>query len=328
MARAIWKGAISFGLVHIPVSLLPAVSTQTLDFDWLDERTMDPVGYKRINKTTGKVVTKEHIVKGMEYEKGHYVVIDDDDIKAALPEATQTIDIFAFVETGSIPWINFYKPYFLSPGRRGEKVYALLRETLLNTNRVALAHVVIRTKQHLAAVIAHEVALVVMLLRWPADVHSVASLDLNHDALKPKLTAQERNMAEQLVEQMSTDWSADDYRNTFNDHIMALVEQKASKGEIEKVQTDSDDERPSADIIDLTEMLKRSLSSRSASNSTAKRANGKTSGSKASADKTSANKTSATASSDKSASARKSSAKTAKTKAGDSEKPRKKSQGK
>lgn len=262
MARAIWKGAISFGLVHIPVSLLPALSTQSIDFDWLDERTMEPVGYKRINKATGKTITKEHIVKGIEYDKGHYVVIDEDEIKAALPDATQTIDIFAFVETGAIPWINFYKPYFLSPGRRGEKVYALLRETLHQTNRVALAHVVIRTKQHLAAVIAEDTALVVMLLRWPAEVRSVASLDLHDDALKPKLSAQERKMAEQLVEQMSTDWLGDDYRNTFNDHIMALVEQKASKGEIEMVEAAGSDERASADIIDLTEMLKRSLGKR------------------------------------------------------------------
>lgn len=259
MARAIWKGAISFGLVHIPVSLLPALSSQNIDFDWLDERTMDPVGYQRINKATGKVVAKEHIVKGVEYEKGHYVVISDDDLKAALPEATQTLDIFAFVDSGSIPWINFHKPYFLSPGRRGEKVYALLRETLHSTNKVALAHVVIRSKQNLAAVIAEDAALVVMLLRWPEEVLNTASLDLNAATLKPKLTAQERQMAEQLVEQMSTDWQGEEYRNTFNDHIMELVEQKARKGEIETVEASASDERSGAEIIDLTELLKRSL---------------------------------------------------------------------
>lgn len=262
MARAIWKGAISFGLVHIPVSLISATSSQRIDFDWLDERTMDPVGYKRINKTTGKLVTKEHIVKGVEYEKGQYVVIDEDDIKAALPEVTQTIDIFAFVDEGAIPWINFYKPYFLSPGRRGEKVYALLRETLIKTGKVALAHIVIRTKQHLSAVIPLEGALVVMLLRWPAEVRSVSTLDLNKAATDAKLSAQELKMAEQLVEQMSTEWDADEYRNTFDENIMALVEQKASKGEIEAVQTEDEGERSTADIIDLTEMLKRSLGKR------------------------------------------------------------------
>jgi len=260
MARAIWKGAISFGLVHIPVSLVSATSSQGLDFDWLDERTMDPVGYQRVNKVTGKVVTSEHIVKGVEYEKGHYVVISEDDIKAALPEATQTIDIFAFVDDGSIPWINFHKPYFLSPGRRGEKVYALLRETLVKTNKVALAYVVIRTKQHLAAVIPHDAALVVMLLRWPADVRSVASLDLPKSAIEAKLAAQELRMAEQLVEQMTTAWEGDEYRNNFDENIMALVEQKASKGEIEAVELDDGAaEKAGADIIDLTDMLKRSL---------------------------------------------------------------------
>jgi len=260
MARAIWKGAISFGLVHIPVSLVSATSSQRIDFDWLDERTMDPVGYKRINKASGKVVASEHIVKGVEYEKGRYVVISEDDIKAALPEATQTIDIFAFVDDGSIPWINFYKPYFLSPGRRGEKVYALLRETLVKTNKLALAHVVIRTKQHLAAVIPYGAALVVMLLRWPAEVRNVSSLDLHQAAIDSKLAANELRMAEQLVEQMTTDWEGDEYRNNFDENIMALVEQKASKGEIEAVEVDDvGAERGSADIIDLTEMLKRSL---------------------------------------------------------------------
>lgn len=264
MARAIWKGAISFGLVHIPVSLTSAVSTKGVDFDWLDERTMDPVGYKRINKVTGKVVTKEHIVKGVEYDKGHYVIIDEDDIKAALPEATQTIDIFAFVEREEIPWINFYKPYFLSPGRRGEKVYALLRTTLEKTQKVALAHVVIRTKQNLAAVIPYEGALVVMLLRWPDDVQAVASLDLNKAALEAKLSTQEIDMAEQLVKQMSAAWQPDEYVNTFDEDIMALVEQKAEKGEIETVESADTGERGGAEIIDLTEMLKRSLGQRTA----------------------------------------------------------------
>ena len=152
MARAIWKGAISFGLVHIPVSLISATTSQRIDFDWLDERTMDPVGYKRINKTTGKVVTKEHIVKGIEYEKGQHVVIDEDEIKAALPEATQTIDIFAFVDNGAIPGSTSTNRTFSVPAG-GAKGLRPLRETLTKTGKVALAHVVIRTKQQLAAVI-------------------------------------------------------------------------------------------------------------------------------------------------------------------------------
>src|SRR5690606_11852690 len=156
---AIWKGARRFGLVHIPVSLVSATNSGGIDFDWLDERTMDPVGYKRINKVTGKEVASEHIVKGVEFEKDRYVIISEDEIKAALPEATRTIDIFSFIDSAAIPLLNIYKPYFLSPDRRGEKVYALLRETLINTGKVALAHVVVRTKQSLAALMPLDSAL-------------------------------------------------------------------------------------------------------------------------------------------------------------------------
>jgi len=149
MARAIWKGAISFGLVHIPVALISATSSKRLDFDWLDKRSMDRVGYKRINKTTGKEIAAKNVVKGVEYEKDRYVVISEEEIAAAHPKATQTIDIFAFVDSAEIPLINIRKPYFLSPDRKGEKVYALLRETLVKTGKVALANVVVRTRQSL-----------------------------------------------------------------------------------------------------------------------------------------------------------------------------------
>lgn len=265
MARAIWKGAISFGLVHIPVALVSATSSQRVDFDWLDERTMDPVGYKRINKATGKAIAKEHIVKGVEYQKGQYVILSEEEIANSHPEATQTIDLFAFVERGEIPLINFHKPYFLKPEKRGEKVYALLRETLLTTDKVALAHVVIRTRQYLAVVTPLDAALVMMLLRWPAEVRSIASMELPEGAVKPKLSAQEKQMAERLVNDMTTSWEPDEYRNTFNDAIMELVEQKAKSGELEPVASadEAGNERKAADVIDLTDLLKRSLKEKS-----------------------------------------------------------------
>lgn len=123
MPRAIWKGAISFGLVHIPVSLVSATSAQGVDFDWLDKRSMDPVGYKRINKTTGKEVTKDNIVKGVAYEKGRYVVLSEDEIRAAHPKATQTIEIIAFIDSDQVPLQNIDTPYFLAPDKRGGKVF-------------------------------------------------------------------------------------------------------------------------------------------------------------------------------------------------------------
>ncbi len=261
MARSIWKGAISFGLVHIPVSLISASSSQGINFDWLDERTMDPVGYKRINKATGKEITKEHIVKGVELEKGRYVVLSEEEIKAANPEATQTIDIFAFVESAAIPMENIHKPYYLSPGRRGEKVYALLREALIKTDKVALANVVVRSRQRLAAVMPKDAALVMMMLRWPSDVRSLDILDLGNDVAKPDLSRKELGMATRLIEDMTSAWEPDEYRDTFEDEVMRLVEEKAKEGEIEQVEKGEGDagERKSADVVDLTELLKRSL---------------------------------------------------------------------
>jgi Ku protein, prokaryotic len=263
MPRAIWKGAISFGLVHIPVVLVSAISQQGIDFDWLDKRSMDPVGYKRVNKVTGKEITKENIVKGVQYEKGRYVVISEDEIKQAHPRSTQTIDIFAFVDSEKIPLQHIDTPYFLAPVKRGEKVYALLRQTLVDTNKVALAKVVIRTSQHLAAVMPVDTAIVLVLLRWPAEVRSLDSLELNEDVTEAKLNKSELQMAKRLVEDMATDWEPDDYRDTFQEQIMVLVETKASEGKIVNVEPNIEEEQQkTADIIDLTELLKRSLGSK------------------------------------------------------------------
>ncbi|WP_349734298.1 Ku protein [Pseudomonas jessenii] len=262
MARAIWKGAISFGLVHIPVALVSATSSRGVDFDWLDSRSMDPVGYKRVNKVTGKEVTKEHIVKGVQYEKGRYVVLSEEEIRSAHPLSTQTIDIFSFVDGKQIPLQNIDTPYYLAPDKRGGKVYALLRETLSKTGKVALARVVLHTRQHLAALMPLESALVLVMLRWPAEVRSLNELALGSEVTNPELAKGERDMAKRLVEDMSAEWTPDDYRDGFEDKIMALVDKKAREGKIEDVETASgEEERKTADVIDLTELLKRSLGS-------------------------------------------------------------------
>jgi DNA end-binding protein Ku len=271
MARAIWKGAISFGLVHIPVALVSATSSQGVDFDWLDSRSMDPVGYKRINKVTGKEVTKEHIVKGVQYEKGRYVVLSEEEIKSAHPLSTQTIDIFSFVDSDQIPLQNIDTPYYLAPDKRGGKVYALLRETLSKTNKVALAHVVLHTRQHLAALMPLESAMVLVMLRWPEEVRSLDTLELGSEVTEPKLAKGELDMAKRLVQDMSGDWSPEDYRDSFEDKIMSLVEKKANEGKIEDVETATgEEERKTADVIDLTELLKRSLGGKAAAKPAAK----------------------------------------------------------
>jgi len=260
MARAIWKGAISFGLVHIPVSLVSATESKGIDFDWLDARSMEPVGYKRVNKTTGKEVDKEHIAKGVQVEKGRYVIISEDEIRAAHPESTQTIDIFGFLDAKDIPLQNIERPYYLAPDKRGEKVYALLQQTLKDSGKVALANVVLHVKQHLAAVMVDGDALLLVMLRWPDEVRGLDTLELSSAVTGAKLSKGERDMAKRLVRDMTVEWSPEEYQDTFRDEIMKLVEKKAKAGKIEDVE--GGERKPaskSADVIDLTDLLKRSL---------------------------------------------------------------------
>ncbi|SDG82178.1 DNA end-binding protein Ku [Pseudomonas flavescens] len=261
MARAIWKGAISFGLVHIPVSLLSATETQGIDFDWLDSRSMQPIGYKRVNKATGKEVDKAHIAKGVQVEKGRYVIIGEDEIRAAHPESTQTIDIFGFLDAEAIPLQHIERPYYLAPDKRGEKVYALLQQTLKDTGKVALAHVVLHVKQHLAALMVDDSALLLVMLRWPDEVRGTDTLELGEAVTGAKLSKGERDMAKRLVRDMAVDWEPEQYHDTFRDKIVALVEKKAKAGKIEAVDDSGERKPPSkgADVIDLTDLLKRSL---------------------------------------------------------------------
>lgn len=260
MARAIWKGAISFGLVHIPVALVSATSSNSIDFDWLDKRSMEPVGYKRINKVSGKEMKAENIVKGIQYEKGQYVILSEEEIKAAHPKTTQSIDIFSFVDQSDIPITHIEVPYYLSPDKRGEKVYALLRKALESTGKVALANVILHTRQHLAVLMPLESALVLILLRWPTEVRSLETLELGKAVSHPELNKSELDMARRLIEDMAAKWDPDEYQDSFQEKIMALVDKKVHEGKIENVESvDSDEERKSADIIDLTELLKRSL---------------------------------------------------------------------
>jgi len=177
-SRVLWKGAITFGLVHIPVGLHSATSEQGIDFDWLDKRSMDPVGYKRINKKTGQEITRENIVKGIAFEQGEYVVLSDKEIADAYPKTTQTIEIEAFVGASEIPFVYLERPYYVAPINKGAKVYALLRETLIKTGKIGVARVVIQTRQHLAALVPSGRGLVLNLLRWGDEIRPFDNLDL------------------------------------------------------------------------------------------------------------------------------------------------------
>jgi len=261
--RAIWSGAISFGLVNIPVALHSATRESGLDFDWLDQRTMDLVGYKRINKKTGEEIGNENIVKGIAYEKGQYVVISDDEIKHALAQSTQIIEIESFVSAAEIPLVYLERPYYLAPVGKADKAYALLRETLLQTKRVGLGRVVIHTKQHLAAILPDGPALVLILLRWAHQIRPASELPLPPVG-ESGLNDREFSIAKQLVEAMSEPWYPDKFQDSFRDQVMALVEEKVKTGRIETVIQSKVEPAgsPKAEVIDLTELLRRSLHSK------------------------------------------------------------------
>ena len=260
-SRVLWKGAITFGLVHIPVGLHTASIEQGIDFDWLDKRTMDHVGYKRINKRTGKEIEKENIVKGVEYEDGQYVIISPDEIEAVFPRTTQTIEIERFIEAGDLPLVYLERPYYVAPINKGQKVYALLRDTLAATGKIGLAKVVIQTKQHLAALVPSGPALVLNLLRWGDEIKNFDGLELPPVGAKGgAFSPAEKKMAEQLVNEMTGDWNPEDFKDEFKHSVMALVDKKVKAGKTESV-IEPEEEAPSAgaDIIDLTALLERSL---------------------------------------------------------------------
>ncbi len=263
--RTLWKGAISFGLVHIPIALYTATSEQALNFDWLDKRSMDPVGYKRINKKTGKEIEKENIVKGIEYEDGQYVILSPEEISAAYPKTTQTIEIEAFVPAADIPLLYLNRPYYVAPINKGTKVYALLREILRKNGKAAIARVVIQTKQHLAALMPCGPMLVLYLLRWEDEIRSFEQLPLPEEGVKAAgLTDKEIKMGELLVADMSADWNPQTFKDSFKEQILDLVEKKVQAGQTESVTPLEAEETsgPSATIYDLTELLQRSLNNK------------------------------------------------------------------
>jgi len=260
--RALWKGAISFGLVHIPIALHSATADQGLDFDWLDKRSMDPVGYKRINKATGKEISKENIVKGIEYEDGQYVVLSPEEIAAAYPKTTQTVEIESFVSVKDIPFVYLERPYYISPINKGAKVYALLREVLRKTNKVGIAKVVIQTKQHLAVLMPCGPALILNLLRWGDEIRSWDQLNLpTEGTASTGLTEKEMAMGEQLVKDMTGKWKPEAFTDSFKEQILQLVKEKVEAGDTETVTRPEAEEGETggAKIYDLTEMLQRSL---------------------------------------------------------------------
>jgi DNA end-binding protein Ku len=262
MPRVVWKGAITFGLVHIPVNLYPGSTASALDFDLLDKRDFAPIGYRRVNKRTGKEVGLDDTVKGYEYEDGRYVVMSEEDFKRANVKATQTVDIQAFVDGAEIPAHHFDTPYYLEPGKRGEKGYALLRETLRKTGRVGVANVVLRARQHLAVVMPIDRLLLLNTLRFAGEIRPVSKLRLPGLNLKQLgVSSKEMEMAARLVGDMTERWKPEAFKDTYRSDLLARIRQKVKTHKTHEVTEPAAGEAPrrSAEVIDLMAALRKSL---------------------------------------------------------------------
>ena len=257
MPRQLWKGAIQFGLVHVPVSLYPAEHRDELSFTLLDRRDMQPVGYQRVNKSTGEEVAFEDVVKGYEYEKGSYVTLEKEDFKRANVEATQTVEILGFVDADSIPPYYFDAPYYLAPDKHGAKGYALLRETLERSGRVGIATVVIRTRQHTAALYPHGDVLVLNTLRYHDELRDAKDLDVPASLKAAKVQPKELDMAERLVEDMATAWKPEQFKDTYREDLVKFIEEKAAGNVRGKPRAKAASK--GAEVIDFAKLLEKSL---------------------------------------------------------------------
>lgn len=255
MVRSIWKGTISFGLVTIPVSLMPTVAPRELSFHLLDERDMSPVRNKRVNPE-GEEVPWESVIKGYELPDGRWVTITEEDFKAANVKATQTVDIISAVCVDDVPPEYFDTPYYLAPEKTGAKAYALLREALRSADRVAIGKVVIRTRQRLCALIPHDDMLLLEILRYPGELRSAAEIDVPGDDLEALgVTESEVALARQLISTIESEWQPDQYTDTYHDDLLALIERKAAG---ETIEVSEEPER-TAKVVDIAELLKRSV---------------------------------------------------------------------
>jgi DNA end-binding protein Ku len=266
MQRSLWHGAISFGLIYVPVDLYSASHDGALALHLLDSRDFAPVGYHRINKSTGKEVDWAHIVKGYEYEKDRYVALTDADFKHANVKATETIDIATFTPVADIPAMYFETPYYLAPRKGGEKVYSLLRQALQSAHKVAVATFVMRGRQHLCAVAPNDDALMLLTLRYANEVLPPTQAKNAAAGAKASVSAAELSMARKLVDEMSGDFEPSRFKDTYRADLLRRVHEKIRKKQWHSLEKDSsvEAERPKAQVIDLMEALRNSLKKKGA----------------------------------------------------------------
>lgn len=252
--RAIWKGSISFGLISIPISLFPATRREELKFHLLRKSDLSPINYKRVAEADGKEVPWDQIVKGYEYEKGKFVVVSDEDFEKADVEATQTVDIMNFVELEHINPLFFHKPYYLQAEKGGEKAYALLRDVLAASEKIGIARVVIKARQHLAAVKPQQSALMLELMHFAEELVDVSEFKppAARATSKPEMT-----MAARLIESMTAEWQPEIYHDDYHEKLLKLIEEKVRRGG-QKVPAPTKARKP-ANVIDLVSVLQQSI---------------------------------------------------------------------
>ena len=253
--HAIWKGSISFGLVTIPISLFSATRSEQLKFRLLRKSDLSPINYKRVAQVDGKEVPWDQIVKGYEYEKDQFVVLKDEDFKRVDVEATQTVDITDFVEQDDIDPVFFSQPYYMVPNKGGEKAYALLRQVLEETGKVGIAKVVIKTREHLAAVKPRRHALVLEIMHFADEI---ADLDTFAIPKEAKIGAKELDMAKTLVKTMSEKWKPEKYHDEYREALLEMIEAKIKSGGKE-LPAPAATKKKAANVIDLVEVLRKSI---------------------------------------------------------------------
>jgi DNA end-binding protein Ku len=249
--RSMWKGAISFGLVTIPVSVYPATEEKSLKFNQLHDEDMGRIRYKRVCAIDGEEVDFEHIVKGYEVEKDRYIVLTDDDLDAVPLESSRAIDIQQFVDLDEIDPILFKKSYYLVPEETGAKAYALLRTALAQENKVGIAKVSFRDKEHLAALRFKDQVFVLETMYWPDEVRAAEFDTLDVDA---KARANEVEMAKQLIENLTEPWDPQGFKDDYREALLGIVEKKLAGEPIE-----APEEAPASKVVDLMAALKASV---------------------------------------------------------------------
>ena len=254
--RAIWKGSISFSLINIPIALYPATRREELKFRLLRAGDLSPVNYKRVAEADGKEVPWEQIVKGYEYEKGKFIVLKEEDFKRVDIEATQTVDIMDFVPLKDINPIFFNKPYYMEPQKGGAKPYGLLREVLQKTDKVGIAKVVIRAREHLAAVKPNGSALTLELMHFAEELSEPSDLKLPE---KVEFRKGEMDMATELIARMTSKWEPEKYKDDYKDAVMKLIEEKIEKGDKAPVKGKAKP-RHATNVVDLMDVLRKSIS--------------------------------------------------------------------